>query len=210
MTEEEIRLMREALDRDVLDAARRIFEGPLASGPRPAFEERDFGRWSDKVGGNPASDGGWTHFELPPEFLYGGTPCQAFADHEADAARLWAEAASPSRRSKSSFKETGKDRSKDRPDVFQFPGGEMFTTRRPTPSLFLSTDYLAVSEEPSVAVAAVQFRAARAREALAMAGEGSAAEVARLIGAALDAEEKLRRRVRAAIGVQAAEPGLWA
>jgi hypothetical protein len=109
---------------------------------------------------------------------------------------------SPSRSDSSSFKESFKDG----PDVFQYPGGEMFTTRRPKRCLFLSRAYLAVSEEPAVAVAAAQLREALAWPVRHVSRDGrmSADNVA-------SAEAKLRRRVRAALiaSTPSAEPELW-
>jgi hypothetical protein len=116
---------------------------------------------------------------------------------------------SPSRSDSGSFKESFKDG----PDVFQYPGGEMFTTRRPKRCLFLSRAYLAVSEEPAVAVAAVGFRAALAAEELAVrtAPSGIQTHSDEAVRAVVAAEAKLRRRVRAALiaSTPSAEPELW-
>lgn len=94
----------------------------------------------------------------------------------------------------------------------------MFTTRRPRPSFFLSRGYLAVSEEPEVAVAAVGLRAALADEELAVRTSASGVQT-HSDGAVLSvvaAEEKLRRRVKRVLQRQigeaeaaAAERGLW-
>lgn len=46
--------MREELERVTREAAERIFSSE-ATGPRPSFKERDFGRWSDKVREEPPS-----------------------------------------------------------------------------------------------------------------------------------------------------------
>jgi hypothetical protein len=215
MSEALLRAMREELERRTLEEAERIFGGPLASGPRPSFGERDFGKWADKVRPGPGPDG-WMHFELPPEFLTESPPCEPFAEgfrwtHQNDPRTRGAHYAwrSPSRSDSASFKESHKER----PDVFQYPGGEMFTTRRPKRSLFLTRAYLAVSEEPGVAVAAVGYRGALAAEELAVkrAPSGIETHSDAAVAAVVAAEAKLRRRIRAALiaTTPSAEPELW-
>jgi hypothetical protein len=190
-------------------------------------------------GRGPGGDDPWTHHELPLDFIAESPPCESFSPfyrwespndprtrgaHKAfrdrdfgrwqskvrpDEAERWQWPEPPSRSDSSSFKESYKER----PDVFQYPGGEMFTTRRPKRSLFLSRAYLAVSEEPAVAVAAVGFRAALAAEELAVrtAPSGIQTHSDKAVRAVVAAEAKLRRRVRAALiaSTPSAEPELW-
>lgn len=212
MSERLLRAMREELERRTAEEADRIFGGPLASGPRPSFKERDFGRWADKVRGAPGgdaadafaawtaamdagvranhagarADGGWTHYELPPEFL----------------------AESPSRSDSSSFKESFRDAGV----IYGGTPCEAFA-KRGSRSLFLSRAYLAVSEEPGVAVAAVQLRAAFAAEALAVerAPSGIQTHSDEAVLSVVAAEAKLRRRIKAALiaDTPSAEPSLW-
>jgi hypothetical protein len=175
-----LQAMRDELEKRTLEEAARIFGGGFAEGGPVRFEDRDFGRWNHKADARARPEhhncrsSGWTHFELPPEFL--------------------AEA----------------------PDVFQYPGGEMFTTRRPKPSLFLSRAYLAVSEEPEVAVAAAQLRGALAAESFAVqrAPSGIETHSDAAVLAVVAAEAKLRRRLKRALLAttprpNAAEHGLW-
>ena len=211
ITEAMLQAMREELERRTREQADAIF-GTTASGPRPSFKERDFGRWADKVRGEPGGDDAdafyvwrtamdertrgaataWTHFELPPEFL----------------------AESPSRSDSSSFKESFGD-------AGVHYGGtpcEAFA-KRGSRSIFLSRAYLAVSEEPAVAIAAVAFRAARElerRHFWKVGADGKrvyAAEWFEQDGPERlkRAEAKLRRRIRRALieTTPSAEPSLW-
>ena len=171
MSEALLRAMREELERRTLEEAERIF-GTTASGPRPSFKERDFGRWSGKVGASP-SRSDFSSFKESfgdESVIFGGTPCESFAK----------------------------------------PGAR---------SLFLSRAYLAVSEEPGVAVAAVRFRAAKETERRLFWKVG--ADGMRVYanewferdgpGELKRAEAFLRRRIRRALidTTPSAEPSLW-
>lgn len=174
---------RRAMEATLAQMERELFS-TRARGPRPAFSERDFGKWGGKIRGTRAErvyfdehgpPEGWTHFELPPEMV---------------------EPEAPSRTKYSSFKDAGKEKRPER--------------------IFASRAYRLVSEEPPVAVAAVELRAAIEAERRhfwkvgsdgmrvyrdAFFREGVPARLER-------AERQLRRRIKAALA-EGPEPGLW-
>jgi hypothetical protein len=88
-SEEALRLMREELEKRTLEEAARIFGGEPRAGPAPAFGERDFGRWNHKADARARPEhhncrsGGWTHYELPPEFLAENAGSRSLFGHRA-------------------------------------------------------------------------------------------------------------------------------
>lgn len=189
---EDLAFLRDAMERETTRRAEEIFADP-ASGPRPSFKERDFGRWRSKIDPRVHARP-WRESPLGAEQAR-----RRERDDAADAFAYWAEGwPSPSRSKSTSHKDALK-------------------VRR---LIFLGRGYLAVSEDPGVAVAAMGLRLAMHEERRAfwkIGADGMRVYQTEWFASGgprrLElAEAKLRRRIKAALlaDIDAAEePALW-